>query len=400
MDACAIWLESFKSQSTKKSYKIHLLMFCKYHNTDPDSLVQLKADQIKNMVIDYIVQLKKVAKQYVSKAKRGEICVNSIKTYVMGIQSFLEFHEIALPGKKISRFYPPEIANNLRAYTKEEIIKILSVADLRDRCIILLMISTGIRVGAIKSLKLKHLKKLKEEIGILTVYAESKNDRYNALITPECIAAIDDYLQYRKKQCEKITDDSYIIRDKFATFSKKTNRAKPLSENTINKQMRKAGLSYEELQPDHSLRRFFNTALMNSDVTYSFKELMMGHSVKLDNVYYDKDNEKSREKILLEYMKAIDALTINDEYRLKKKIVEYEEKLKHVPKIEQLESHLANKILEQEAIKKQLEKLRNDKDKENQMIEQKYEQAMKAMRQEMENKLQQILAKIDVANLK
>src|SRR5215831_13151281 len=199
MDACAIWLESFKSQSTKKSYKIHL---------------------------------KKVAKKYVSKAKRGEICVNSIKTYTMGIQSFLEFHEIALPWKKISRFYPPEIANNLRAYTKEEIIKILSVADLRDRCIILLMISTGIRVGAVKSLRLKHLKKLKEEIGILTVYAESKNDRYNALITPECIAAIDDYLQYRKKQCEKITDDSYIIRDKFATFSKKTNRAKPLSENT------------------------------------------------------------------------------------------------------------------------------------------------------------------------
>jgi transcriptional regulator of heat shock response len=126
----------------------------------------------------------------------------------------------------------------------------------------------------------------------------------------------------------------------------------------------------------------------------------MGHNVKLDDVYYDKDNEKSQQKILLEYMKAIDALTINDEYRLKKKIVEYEEKLKDVPKVEQLESHLANKILEQEAIKKQLDKLRTDKEKENQMIEQKYEQAMKAMREEMENKFQQILAKIDVANLR
>ena len=44
-------------------------------------------------------------------------------------------------------------------------------------------------------------------------------------------------------------------------------------------------------------------------------------------------------------MKAIDALTINDEYRLKKKIVEYEEKLKDVPNIQQLESNLANKKL-------------------------------------------------------
>jgi hypothetical protein len=81
------------------------------------------------------------------------------------------------------------------------------------------------------------------------------------------------------------------------------------------------------------------------------RELMMGHSVKLDDVYYDKDNEISQQKcLLLEYMKAIDALTINDEYRLKKKIVEYEEKLKDVPKVEQLVSHLTNKIFEQEVI--------------------------------------------------
>jgi transcriptional regulator of heat shock response len=85
---------------------------------------------------------------------------------------------------------------------------------------------------------------------------------------------------------------------------------------------------------------------------------------------------------------------------LKKKIVEYENKLKDVPKVERLESHLANKILEQEAIKKQLEKLRTDKEKETKMIQQKYEQDMQAMREEMQNKFQQILAKIDVADLK
>ena len=218
------------------------------------------------------------------------------------------------------------------------------------------------------------------------------------------MTSLDEYLKYRKSQGEKITGESWLIRDKFATFSKKTNKPTPPSDKSINKQMRflvrKAGLPLEDLQPDHSLRKFFNTALMNSDVAYTFKELLMGHSVKLDDVYYDKDNEKSQQKILLEYMKAIDALSINDEYRLKKKIVEYEEKLKDVPKVEQLESHLANKILEQGAIKKQLEKLRTDKEKETQMIQQKYEQDMKVMREEMQNKFQQILAKIDTARLR
>ena len=88
--------------------------------------------------------------------------------------------------------------------------------------------------------------------------------------------------EFRKRQHEKIAEESYIIRDKFAPFSKVTNRARPLSEITINKQMKsllkKAGLLYEQLQPDHSLRKFFSTALMNSDVAHSFKELLMGQS--------------------------------------------------------------------------------------------------------------------------
>lgn len=402
-DSCKLWLEEYSSTATKEIYKYHLLFFCKYHNVTPDTLLQLKSQEIKNMVLTYIIHLKKVAKQTAGKPKRGEISVNSIKLYLTGVQSFLESNEIMLNWKKIAKYYPKDVSNNLRGYTKEEIAKLLSVADLRDRCIILLMASTGIRVGAIKTLKIKHLKKLENNIGNLIVYPDSKNDRYNALLTPECMAILDKYFEFRRKQHEKITEESLIIRDKYATFSRTTNRSKPLLENTINKQMKflliKAGLPYEQLQPDHSLRKFFNTALMNSDVAHSFKELLMGHSVKLDNVYYDKDNELSRQKVVVEYMKAVDALTINEEYRLRKKIIEYEDKLKDVPKIEQLESHLANKIIEQDAIKNQLERLQLEKQNESQVMQQKYEQDMKSMRDQMENKFQQILTRIDTGKL-
>ena len=48
----------------------------------------------------------------------------------------------------------------------------------------------------------------------------------------------------------------------------------------------------------------------------------MGHSVQLDEVYYDKGSDKSRAKLLEEYSKAIDALTINEENRLRKKVEE------------------------------------------------------------------------------
>jgi integrase len=384
-DSCSLWLEQYNSLSTKKCYKIHLSLFCKYHGTDPDALIQLKPEQLITMIINYILYLKKVAKQSAGKAKRGEICVNSIRSYLTGIQSFLEHNDIMLNWKKIIKYCPEQVTNNLRAYTREEIAKLLSIADLRDRCVILLMASSGIRVGAIKTLKRKHLKQLQENIGILTVYAESKSYRYNALVTPECMAMIEEYF-------------------KFATFSRETNRPKPLLEYVINKQMkfllRKMGLPFEEIQPDHSLRKFFDTTLMNADVAHSFKELLMGHSIKLDDVYYDKNNEKSRQKIVLEYMKAVDALTINEEYRLKKKISEYEEKIKEVPKVEQLQAQLANRIMEEDSIKRQLEQLQKEKESENAAISAKHEKEMQAIKEQMNQIMSLIQQNPKLAHIK
>ncbi|MFL6456954.1 MAG: hypothetical protein ACJ71J_12215 [Nitrososphaeraceae archaeon] len=98
--SCQIWLEGYNSPYTKKAYKTHLSLFCKYYNTDSDSLVELKPEEIKPMVINYVIHLKKVAKQSSNKAVCGEISVNSIKTYLAGVQYFLESNEIMLNWKK------------------------------------------------------------------------------------------------------------------------------------------------------------------------------------------------------------------------------------------------------------------------------------------------------------
>ncbi len=87
-NSCKTWLEGYNSPATKNTYKIHLSMFCKHHSIDADRLIHLKPEQIKQMVINYVIHLKKIAKPNVGKAKRGQICVNSVKRYLSGIQSF------------------------------------------------------------------------------------------------------------------------------------------------------------------------------------------------------------------------------------------------------------------------------------------------------------------------
>jgi len=250
-NSCAVWLESLRSKSTKYVYSIHLSLFCKFHNVTPDNLLELSnsVGQLKTMILNYIIHLKKVAKNSAGKPMKGEISVNSVKLYLRGVKSFFEFNEITLPWSKIAKFYPDDVTNPYRSYTKDEIMKLLSVADPRDRCIILLMASSGIRVGAIPSLKVKSIKRLDNGIGLITVYPESKDSVYVSLVTPEFLASLDQYLNYRKSQGEKITPEFWLIRDKFATFSKKTNKPLPISVYSSNKQMRfllrKAGLISE-----------------------------------------------------------------------------------------------------------------------------------------------------------
>jgi hypothetical protein len=130
-DACTFWLESLKSKSTLDVYAIHLSLFCKFHNTNSDQLIQLKNSdtQLKTKVLNYIIHLKKIAKQSAGKPKRGELSVNSIKHYLNGVKSFLEFNEIALPWKKIAKFYPGDVTNSYRSYTKDEIKKLLSISQ-------------------------------------------------------------------------------------------------------------------------------------------------------------------------------------------------------------------------------------------------------------------------------
>jgi hypothetical protein len=73
-NSCTMWLESLRSKSTKKAYSIHLSLFCKFHNVTPNRLLELNnsVGELKNMILDYIIHLKKVAKKSAGKPTNGE----------------------------------------------------------------------------------------------------------------------------------------------------------------------------------------------------------------------------------------------------------------------------------------------------------------------------------------
>jgi intergrase/recombinase len=91
-----------------------------------------------------------------------------------------------LNSHKINKFMPePTNVNKDRAYTHEEISSLLDVADERMRVVPLLLASSGIRLGAIPTIKLRNLADNK-----LSVY-ENTREEYITFITPECKKTID-----------------------------------------------------------------------------------------------------------------------------------------------------------------------------------------------------------------
>ena len=152
------------------------------------------------------------------RAVKGEIAESTINNYYKSLKLFCEMNDIILNWKKIAKGKPQhrDYAND-RAPTKAEIKKLLDFPDRRIKVIVLVMISSGIRVGTWDYLKWKHIipiKNDKNEIvaAKIIVYAGTKEE-YFSFITPEAFTALQEYIEFRASCGEKITGESCLIRD-------------------------------------------------------------------------------------------------------------------------------------------------------------------------------------------
>ena len=323
-----IFIEALKSPVTKAAYSYALSKYMKYTKIEnPDDLLSYKDNTqfIQNQIIDYMIYLKNPPSS-LRYATRSQ--------YLAAILTFYDLNEIILNKKKIYRYLGEEerpIEN--RGYSTEEIAKMIEVCDERVRALILFLASTGVRIRAIVDLKLEDLVNIHTyDLYQVKVYANAR-ERYFTFVTPEASKALNTYLNYRKRCGEKLTPKSPLFRDQFNRSDPDSIRnPQPIKlralEWLVSQTIQKSGLRtverQTELHNEHGkirknvrltagFRKFFDTQLIYADVKPAIKEMLMGHSIGLDDHYF----KPSKNDVLQEYLKAIDALTINQENRLK-----------------------------------------------------------------------------------
>lgn len=220
-----------------------------------------------------------------------------------------------------------------RCYNHEEILSLLNVSDLKQKVVILLMCSAGLRVGALPTLLIKHLKKVSGVYKIDVYKGLKGKGQYYTFCSPECVTAIDTYLQYRERCGEKITGDSPLLRKDFDSdfHESARNRVYPVKSHSISMSLFhlliKIGIrtidhvnsrNRKEVKLTHGFRKFFETQLVNANIHETIIRKLTGHSdnANLTQLY----SKQTEEEMLVSYTKAVDNLTINPENRLLKKV--------------------------------------------------------------------------------
>jgi integrase len=313
--------EGHRSHQTAAKYKMNFERFLNYIRIhDLDVLLDLGREAIQELVMKYTMSLRdNVEKRYT----RG-----TVNNFIAPIIYFFDNNDIELNKRKIRRYFPSdESVKEDRPYSIE-IQQILSVCDLRSKALILLMVSSGIRVGATYSMQIGDLVEIRFESHRLykvAVYARTR-DRYHTFCTPECYEAVQEYLDFRKRCGEDLKDKSPLFRKHFNKNDPFTiNVPHFLSEaavmRLIDEALKKAGVKTPDAMRSHAFRKGFKSICEQSGMKSINIEVLMGHNIGVSGHYY----RPAESDMLEDYMThAADILTISSEHHLKKRNEELE----------------------------------------------------------------------------
>jgi integrase len=340
------FVNALRSPITRSHYERALkryMIFCNV--SSPDQLLNRDTKIIQASIIDWITFLRNPP---------SSLSHASLTFFRSAIITFFEMNNITnLNSKRIGRYQGEKQRQFTdRAYTREEIHKLVDMSDERMKVIITLFASCGLRPGAIPSLVLRNLQYLEDyKLHKITIY-EGHEKQYFTFCTPECTKFITNYLDYRMRSGERLTDNSPLIRQQFDRNDiLQVKNPKPLKLRGINQLLDillyKSGLhelvhrtegskdKRKDTARANGFRKFVITQMAESGVDFEIRESLVGHSLGLSAHYL----RHSEQKVISEWLKCVDALTINEENRLKRKVETLQIR---ADKIEQLAQTIEN----------------------------------------------------------
>ena len=271
-----------KSPLTREKYQRRLSSFFESAGIQGDSL-QAKAGSFTNKAVKEpcwtFNPVLRFLEGQTARVNKREISGSTVRNYVKAIKLFCEMADIPIPWKKLTRGLPK--ARNYaddRIPSLEEIRKLMEYPDRRIKPVVCTMASSGIRLGSWDYLRWGDIRPIERDGMVVAakiiVYA-GEAEQYFSYISIEAFKELTKWIQYRESAGEKITEDSWLMRDLWDTRVVQgrglVSRPKRLTSLGIKRLMERAiwaqglrkklepGKKRHPYQANHSLRKWFKT---------------------------------------------------------------------------------------------------------------------------------------------
>jgi integrase len=332
------FINAIKSPATREGYETSLIRYLNHikQKTPDDLLVHASSPRyIESQIIDYIMSL-----------RNNQVGYATIQHLIAPIFTFYQLNDVVLNRKKVSRYmgeYKRVVKDH--PYTTEQIQQALQTADVRVRMVILLLSSTGARIGSLPGLTLGNLTKIPQYNLYKIVFYEGTNNEYYTFTTRECaLTGIDNYLSYRQRCGEKLIfnpqfqkwepDNTPLIRRQFDVNDLlQVRNPQPMALDALRwilaSHLVKCGLrdvehptatapnSSKRVRKPISLSNGFRKHVISTFIAglnHEIRELIVDHATHLDQNYF----RPTEDQVLQEYLKAEPYLTIDPSARLAK----------------------------------------------------------------------------------
>ncbi|RLG40229.1 MAG: hypothetical protein DRO05_06875, partial [Thermoproteota archaeon] len=285
----------YKSRSKKsmRTYASVVRRFSEYVGRTPDQLIKgcIGEDGLPDPKKVYKVS--KLVDQFLGELEAEDLAPGSLTTELARLKSFFRVNGIELP--RIPK-YSLRVRYRDRAPRPEEVQRLIEVADLREKAMIAVLATSGMRIGTLVKLKYRHVKddleagRVPVHIHVEAEITKGKYSDYDTFINEEAARYLKLYLDWRRRGTKKIPPEE--IEDESPLFRTYEREVRPLSHRgasaAIWNVFKKAGLDRKNGKMHeiriHSLRKFFRTQMAALGVPSDYIEYMMGHKL---STYHD-----------------------------------------------------------------------------------------------------------------
>ena len=332
------WLKSVaKSPNTRRNYSHDLNSFAAFTGKTPDELIIEAEAEIKDSKLMRERSVSDDVPDFLEHLKGKNLAPNTIRNYIMAIQSFYTFYDIQFPKQR--NLESTVLETNIEIPTKEDIQAILKHTDELERAIVLVGVSSGLSMNEIINLKVGNFRTgHNSTTGITTLKLRRGKTKVDFItfLTPEASQAVNDYLKFRERTSDSTdkrkqnqllkqhvyADSDYLFIGRTIPnewLDKKDESLRKLERNSFLKLYRTLNEKSRKSTPkgtwniirSHNLRKYYNSALINAGADSFFVEFTMGHKIPDTKDRYFRHDSNSLARNIFE--KFIPFITIQKE---------------------------------------------------------------------------------------